>query len=91
MNKFLGYETFYTNMGSLHKKQAQKLCTAVEDHLRLYKTIHDHARVLSKPQPNLNTTVGFDNKMTLQTPPPPPHKLNISNISAVTDPILMKL
>ena len=30
--------------------------------------------VLSKPQPNLNTTVGFDMKMTLQTPthPPPP-------------------
>ena len=25
--------------------------------------------ILSKPQPNLNTTVGFDNKMTLQTPP----------------------
>ena len=24
---------------------------------------------LSKPQPNLNTTVGFDMKMTLQTPP----------------------
>ena len=27
---------------------------------------------LSKPQPNLNTTVGFDMKMTLQTPPRPP-------------------
>ena len=26
---------------------------------------------LSKPKPNLNTTVGFDMKMTLQTPPPP--------------------
>ena len=25
---------------------------------------------LSKPQPNLNTTVRFDMKMTLQTPPP---------------------
>ena len=25
---------------------------------------------LSKPQPNLNTMVGFDMKMTLQTPPP---------------------
>ena len=54
-------------------------------------------RLLSKPQPNLNTTVGFDMKMTLQTPPTPPHpthpphKLNISNISAVTDLILMKL
>ena len=48
--------------------------------------------LLSKPQPNLNITVGFDNKMTLQTPPPtPPQKLNVSNISALTDPILMKL
>ena len=28
--------------------------------------------VLSKPQPNLNTTVGFDMKMTLETPPHPP-------------------
>ena len=26
---------------------------------------------LSKPRPNLNTTVGFDMKMTLQTPPHP--------------------
>ena len=31
--------------------------------------------LLSKPQPNLNlnTTVGFDMKMTLQTPPTPTH------------------
>ena len=31
--------------------------------------------MLSKPQPqpNLNTTVGFDTKMTLQTPPHPSH------------------
>ena len=28
-------------------------------------------KLLSKPQPNLNTTVGFDMKMTLQTPPHP--------------------
>ena len=47
--------------------------------------------LLSKPQPNLNTTVVFDMKMTVQTPPTPPQKLNISNISAVTDLILMKL
>ena len=33
-------------------------------HLETYKSMQ-----LSKPQPNLNTTVGFDNKMTLQTPP----------------------
>ena len=35
--------------------------------------------ILSKPQPNLNTTVGLTTKMTLPTPPPttphPPHKL----------------
>ena len=43
------------------------------------------------PQPNLNTTVGFDTKMTLHTPHPTPQKLNVSNISAVTDPIWMKL
>ena len=35
-----------------------------------------------------NTTVAFDMKMTVQTTP---HKLNASNISAVTDPILIKL
>ena len=47
---------------------------------------------LSKPQPNLNTTVGFYMKMTLQPPPPPTHqKLNVSNISADTDPILTKI
>ena len=31
---------------------------------------------LSKPQPNLNTTVGFYMKMTLQPPPPPTHHTN---------------
>ena len=38
--------------------------------------------VLSKPQPqpNLNTTVGFDTKMTLQTPPHPTHR-NFSGTS----------
>ena len=42
--------------------------------------------LLSKPQPqpNLNTTVGFDTKMTLQTPPhptTPPHHRNFSGTS----------
>ena len=37
---------------------------------------------MSKPQPNLNTTVGFDKKMTLETPPQKP---NVSNISDITD------
>ena len=37
--------------------------------------------MLSKPQPKLNTTVGFDNKMTLQThisSATPPYKLGCS-------------
>ena len=49
---------------------------------------------LSKPQPNLNTTVGFYTKMTLQPLPTThhhPHKPNVSNISSVTDPISPKL
>ena len=43
-------------------------------------------------QPNI-TLVGLDTKTTLHTPPTPPHQnnLNASNISAVTDPILIKL
>ena len=36
--------------------------------------------ILSKPQPNLNTTVGFDMKMTLQIPPPTTHR-NFSGTS----------
>ena len=44
-----------------------------------------------QPQPNI-TLVGLDMKMTLHTQQHThPHKLNVSNISAVTDPILMKL
>ena len=39
--------------------------------------------ILSKPQPqpNLNTTVGFDTKMTLHTPPHPPTHRNFSGTS----------
>ena len=45
----------------------------------------------STTQPNI-TLVGLDTKMTFHTTPPhPPQKLNVSNISAVTDLILMKL
>ena len=32
-------------------------------------TLKASLTILSKPQPNLNTTVGFDMKMTLHTPP----------------------
>ena len=48
-----------------------------------------HITLLSKPQPNLDTMVGFDKKITLQIPPQ--QKLNVSNISAVIDTILTKL
>ena len=49
---------------------------------------------LTPTQHNINTVVGLDMKMTLHTTPPPrthPQKLNVSYISAVTYPILMKL
>ena len=45
--------------------------------------------VTTPTQPQLNSKVGFDMKMTLHHHPP--HKLNVSNISAVTDPDLTKL
>ena len=41
------------------------------------------AVVTTPTQPQLRSKVGFDTKMTHH----PPHKLNVSNISAVTDPI----
>ena len=55
--------------------------------------------VTTPTQPQLNSKVGCDTKMTLihHPPPPPPtthhhpHKLNVSNIAAVTDPISTKL
>ena len=58
---------------------------------------------MSKPQLNHKSTqpqfkitlVGLNTKMTVHTTPltdpPHPHKFNISNISAVTDPILIKI
>ena len=53
-------------------------------------------RMLSKPRLNPNLTqpnitlVGLDLKMTLHIPPHP-HKLNVSHISGVKAPILIKL
>ena len=48
----------------------------------------------TQPKPNI-TLVGLDMKMTLQTTPPShpthPQELNVNNISAVTDSILMTL
>ena len=49
--------------------------------------------VTTSIQPQLNSKVGFDMKMTLHHHQPPPpttthhHKLNVINISAVPDPI----
>ena len=51
--------------------------------------------VTTPTQPQLNSEVGFDMKMTLHHPPtthPPTHdKLNVINISAVPNPISTKL
>ena len=59
---------------------------------------NENAVVDSKPQVNYNITSTnyswrLDMKMTVQTPYPPTHpqKLNIHNISAVTDQIFTKL
>ena len=40
---------------------------------------------------SIQPKVGLDVKMTLHTHHPPTRKLNVSNISAVTEPILTKL
>ena len=45
--------------------------------------------VTTPTQPQLNSKVGFDTKMTLDHPPP--QKLNVINISGVPAPILTKL
>ena len=50
----------------------------------------DICSFLSRPQPNLNTRLGLTIN-DFANPPPTPQKLNISNITAVTDTILMKL
>ena len=49
--------------------------------------------VLYCQNPNLTSTqpIGLDVKMTLHTPHHHPYKLNVSNISAFTEPILLKL
>ena len=46
--------------------------------------------VTNPTQHQFNLKVGFDTKMTLDHHPPP-HKLNVINISAVPGPILTKL
>ena len=55
--------------------------------------IYDDDIVITPTQPQLNSKVGCDMKMTLVHPPPHHHhhKLNVSNISAVTDSISTKL
>ena len=61
--------------------------------LLLYSEVVKIPTPSTQPQPNI-TLVGLDMKMTLHIPPthsPTPHKLNVSNISVVSDQILMKL
>ena len=49
----------------------------------------DQSDIVTTPtQPQLNSKVAFDTKITLDHHPPPPHKLNVINISAVADLIL---
>ena len=62
----------------------QDICYLMLDTLLIVKTP-------TQPQFNI-TLVLLDKKMTLHTTPPthyPPRKINMSNISAVTDPILI--
>ena len=43
-------------------------------------------------QPQHSSWVGHENDFAYHPPPPPPpQKLNVNNISVITDPILMKL
>ena len=56
------YNYIYTNIGV---KQQQK-----KHHTTKFTTELNRNK-LSKPQPQHNTTVGFDMKMTVQTTPPP--------------------
>ena len=59
---------------------------------KLIEVTLDETIVTTPTQPQLNSKVGFDTKMTLDHHHhPPPHKLNVINISAVPDPILTKL
>ena len=48
------------------------------------------AIVTTPTQPQLILKVGFDMKITIDHHPPPPHELNVINISSVPDPILTK-
>ena len=49
------------------------------------------AALLSKPQPNLNTTGWVLHEIDFAHQPHHPQKLKVSNNLAVTEPILMKL
>ena len=82
---------------SLFSHSLFSLSTLLTDTLPLsiYASIDEggwgHA-IVKTPKPNLNPKVGFYVKMTLNHHHhPPPQKLNVTNISVVTDPILIKL
>ena len=93
---FIPLNSYQSVNSSLSSRKKQRCCC-----FRLDK-IYSESEVLQrdyftivKTQPNLNTRMGLTIKW-LCTPhppnptPPTPQKLNVSNISAVTDPILMK-
>ena len=81
-----------------YKEREDNEAKVMEDEVRT-SVLYEHIPILSKPQPNLNLTLtqrlGFTRKWlyttTTTTTTHPPHKLKVSNISAVTDPILMQL
>ena len=66
-----------------------RLLTLVE--IRINVEVVVFVTTPTQRQPNLNCSWRLDTKMTVHTTPPPPHKLNVCNISAVIDPILTKL
>ena len=62
-----------------HRKKIylKTLCKSVFKHSINMLSKHQLNHNSTQPQPNI-TLVGLDTKMTLQTTPPHPHKLNIS-------------
>ena len=81
------------------KKQEEKELDQHQQQITTTNMVTSRSIKLSNPQLNHNSTppqpnitvVRIDLKMTLQTTTTQPQKLNVSNMSAVIDPILMKL
>ena len=78
---------------TIHSKEAEKF--VLSDGLSKQSLFCISEKKLSKPQLNHNSTqpnitlswVRHENDFAYN---PPPHKLNVTNITGVTDPILMK-